>query len=87
MPLLVIPDITSPRYELRGECNRCGACCELEGCEHFSRDVHLNGVCAIYPNRMEMCRNYPAAPPIMIESCGYRFYDTWENEELGSKEI
>lgn len=87
-PLGNLPDIHSPRYEIRGECNRCGICCELEGCEHLERDEEGLAVCSIYAERMDMCKNFPAAPPIMIESCGYRFCDKWDsNRELGPKEI
>lgn len=90
MPLPSIPDIHSPRYEARGECRRCGACCKVEDdgkpCKHLSFEDG-RAVCSIYDSRFDRCRNFPSAPPVMIDTCGYRFYDTWEDRELGPKEI
>lgn len=91
MPLRKMPNIHSPRFEVRGECNRCGKCCETEDdgkpCEHLGYDDQGLATCAIYPDRWQRCRSFPAAPPLTIEECSYRFYDTWEDRELGIKEV
>lgn len=54
-----------------GECNRCGKCCELANCPHYAG----NGVCKIYEDRPDDCKEYP--PLLLIvtksvpEGCGY----------------
>ena len=73
-----------PRYKLVGECTRCGACCEAEDCEHFSRDVNGVAGCAIFgqPGREEKCTDYPYNPPVIFKTCGYRFVDTLEGDRV-----
>lgn len=67
-------------------------CCTTEDdgnpCEHLSYDDEGLALCAIYENRMDRCKNFPAAPPVMITECSYRFRDTWNGDkELGPKEV
>jgi len=73
------------RYERRGHCVRCGACCRSE-CGRVSF-VEGMAVCPDYPNRPEGCKNFPGGPPIVYATCGFRFFDEWEGRILGPKEI
>jgi len=70
-----------PRYDVLGECNQCGACCENEDCEFFNEDK----TCAIYgkPERPLKCVLWPEMPPVMFEKCGHSFYDKWEDRVVG----
>jgi len=59
-----------------GDCNRCGACCELiYRCPFLGRDALNLPYCRIYGElRPANCRNYPFdAIDSEIESCGYKF--------------
>jgi len=38
------------------ECNRCGKCCEDGDCKNYRGE----GICAIYEDRPQECRVYPA---------------------------
>lgn len=97
MALPEIPDTHALRYVLKGSCNRCGKCCEVEDdglpCEHLSYDEEGLAVCAIYEDRWPRCHNFPAAPPIMIDECSYYFLDTWDEDKkegmrtVGVKEV
>jgi hypothetical protein len=66
-----------------GECKRCGRCCLSEDCEHLSFLDDI-ATCLIHDSkdRPPRCVNFPAAPPIMIEECGYYFIDTLENNKI-----
>jgi len=78
-----------PRYERRGQCNRCGQCCVNEGCEHFTpaTDGSL-ATCHIHDqDREPKCVDFPQLPPILFEGCGYWFYDRWEDKELRFREV
>ncbi|MBU1173078.1 MAG: hypothetical protein KKD44_26240, partial [Proteobacteria bacterium] len=72
-----------------GECNRCGWCCEHEDCEHYIPSKNgEKAICAIHDkDRPLKCVEFPAAPPILHEGCGYRFYDKWERKHLGAREV
>lgn len=67
------------RYERKGKCNRCGWCCLTEDCEHFK-----DNLCGIFGSseRPAKCINFPQAPPILNEKCGFYFLDTWENNKI-----
>jgi|OpeIllAssembly_1097287.scaffolds.fasta_scaffold2760094_1 hypothetical protein len=82
-------DLHSPRYELRGQCNRCGQCCCGEDCEYLEFEEYGIATCKLYnsPDRPSKCGNFPAGPPLLIVSCGYRFFDLWEARLLGIKEV
>jgi len=75
-----------PRYERKGNCNRCGVCCLNENCEHFEFNEEMGiATCKIYgsSNRPLMCLLFPDMPPILFEGCGYYFIDLWEdNREI-----
>lgn len=94
-PITNLKELLGPRYARTGDCSRCGKCCENEDCEHFSYDDEGLALCAIHPSvtgepdqRPEACPLFPQAPPIIIDTCGYRFIDKWENDKsLGVKEI
>lgn len=76
-------DITKPRYERRGDCNKCGKCCLTENCEYY-REKNGKGICKIFgkPERPEKCLIYPANPPLNYKECSYYFYDKWENKKI-----
>jgi len=80
-----IIDINKPRYRRRGKCLRCGACCLNENCKHLVFDKKTGlATCKIFksPKRPAKCKNFPAAPPIIFETCGFYFLDTWENNRI-----
>ena len=70
------------RYIRKGQCVRCGKCCLNENCEYL--ELGELSTCKIYNNdkRPDKCRTFPQAPPITIDSCGYYFLDTWENNRI-----
>jgi len=75
------------KYERKGECNRCGSCCQNEDCEHFDSEGEKT-TCKIFgsTDRLLKCSLFPELPPILFEKCGYYFLDKWENNrkvELG----
>jgi len=74
----VEPTKVKPRYDRRGKCNRCGWCCQYHNCEKLRFEGDL-AVCSIYEDRPQRCVVFPEAPPILTESCGYYFLDTWED--------
>jgi Putative zinc- or iron-chelating domain len=44
----------------RGECNRCGACCEiLYKCPFLKKQPDGTGLCGIYEDRPNACRYFP----------------------------
>lgn len=79
--------LPTPRYKRKGKCNNCGACCLHEDCEHLE---FLDGkaICKIHPSiiggelRPPKCPNFPQAPPILFELCGYYFVDLWEDNAV-----
>lgn len=75
-----------PRYEQVNDCGRCGTCCENEACEHLSYDGEI-AVCAIYEDRPTRCREFPVGPPVVYETCSYRFKDLVDDTVLGEKEV
>lgn len=72
-------DITTLRYERKGECIKCGKCCLGEGCEHL-----CNKTCSIFGSseRPAKCLLFPAFPPIVFKGCGYYFIDKWDNNKI-----
>jgi len=71
------------RYLRQGQCDRCGWCCEQRVCPDYLRyDKEGKAVCTIYPQHPGECQRFPQAPPILVESCGFYFLDTWENNRL-----
>jgi hypothetical protein len=60
----------------KGECHRCGLCCELiYKCPFLGRDGQNLPYCRIYGDlRPANCKNYPFdAVDSEIDSCGYKF--------------
>jgi len=76
--------LNSPRYKRLGECNKCGNCCVAEDCELFDS---VSRLCKDYEHRFPRCRNLPAAPPIMVEGCSYKFKELETGRILGVKQI
>jgi hypothetical protein len=60
----------------KGDCHRCGACCELVlKCPFLGKDAQNLPYCRVYGElRPNNCRNYPIdAVDSEIEQCGYTF--------------
>lgn len=69
------------RYKRKGECKRCGWCCEYRECEDLIYEDNV-AICTIYEDRPQACKLFPQAPPILTEKCGFYFLDTWENNKI-----
>jgi len=63
----------------RGECNRCGACCELVfKCPFLKKQADGSTLCGIYENRPNQCRLFPTEQRDIQEvrgSCSYYFIE------------
>jgi hypothetical protein len=63
----------------RGECNRCGACCELVfKCPFLKKNSEGTSLCGIYENRPNSCRLFPIEKRDIQElhgSCSYYFIE------------
>jgi hypothetical protein len=72
----------------RGECNRCGACCEiLFKCPFLKKHWDNTTSCGIYEDRPNQCRLFPLNKKDLEEvhgSCSFYFIErsNIENEEL-----
>ena len=62
-----------------GECNRCGACCELVfKCPFLKKQSDGTSLCGIYENRPNSCRLFPIEQRDIQEvrgSCSYYFIE------------
>jgi hypothetical protein len=62
-----------------GECNRCGACCELVfKCPFLKKQSDGTSLCGIYENRPNSCRLFPIEQRDIKEvrgSCSYYFIE------------
>jgi len=60
-----------------GECNGCGACCELPTrCSFLKTDSAGNNTCSIYRFRPPNCRKFPRSQAQLeevAETCGFSF--------------
>src|SRR5579883_3369867 len=63
----------------RGECNRCGACCEiLFKCPFLKKHEDGATTCGIYADRPEQCRLFPIEARDLAEvrgSCSFYFIE------------
>ncbi len=63
----------------RGECNRCGACCELVfKCPFLKKNPDGSSLCGIYENRPNSCRLFPIEQRDIREvkgTCSYYFIE------------
>jgi len=63
----------------RGECNRCGACCELVfKCPFLKKMSDGSSMCGIYENRPNSCRLFPIEKRDIQEvrgTCSYYFIE------------
>ena len=63
----------------RGECNRCGACCELVfKCPFLKKQLDGTTICGIYENRPNQCRLFPTEQRDIQElrgTCSYYFIE------------
>ncbi|MCP9496183.1 MAG: YkgJ family cysteine cluster protein [Pyrinomonadaceae bacterium MAG19_C2-C3] len=64
----------------RGECNRCGACCEiLFKCPFLKKHDDGSSTCGIYEDRPDQCRLFPINQRDLTEvrgSCSYYFIES-----------
>jgi hypothetical protein len=77
-----------PRYERLESCARCGRCCAGIECEHLEYDGEGLAVCAIYdsPDRPAFCDEWPIGPPVMFDTCGFRWRDRVDGTDLDPDE-
>jgi len=63
----------------RGDCNRCGACCELLiKCPFLKKQSDGTSLCGIYENRPNSCRLFPIEKRDVEElrgECSYYFIE------------
>jgi hypothetical protein len=63
----------------RGECNRCGACCELLfKCPFLRKEPNGSSLCGIYDSRPNSCRLFPIEARDIREVrgiCSYYFIE------------
>jgi hypothetical protein len=71
-----------------GECNRCGACCEiLFKCPFLKKHVDGTTTCGIYEDRPNQCRLFPITRRDLEEvrgTCSYSFIEKRVNLEKAS---
>ena len=81
--LILMVNGTIPRYERRGQCNRCGVCCIKEDCEYLKIE-NEKATCLVFdkPERRSYCKDWPEAPPIIYKTCGYYFFDKADKREI-----
>ncbi len=68
----------------KGECHRCGLCCELiYRCPFLGKDADQLPYCRIYGDlRPASCRNYPFdAIDSEIDQCGFKFPEVEQPKE------
>ncbi len=74
----------------RGDCNRCGACCEiLFKCPFLKKHDDGSSTCGVYENRPEQCRLYPIEPRDLAEvrgSCSFYFIESRKKIVASSKQ-
>ena len=78
----------SKTYERKGECQRCGACCEICQKHIIERDgegCYLgNGECKNYEKRPDRCREYPTLTDLYshkMPNCGFYLEKRKEKKE------
>lgn len=73
------PEMVAALSLRRGECNRCGACCELLfKCPFLKKHRDGTSTCGIYENRPNSCRLFPIERRDIKEvrgSCSYYFIE------------
>jgi hypothetical protein len=72
-------DVVAALALRRGECNRCGACCELVfKCPFLKKHSGGSSTCGIYENRPNACRLFPIEKRDIEEvrgTCTYYFIE------------
>jgi len=82
----IVNILKKQRYIRMGECIRCGQCCVNEDCEHF--EMNEPATCLIHKKeRPARCVLFPEMPPILFETCGYYFLDTWEDNKIVKRHL
>jgi len=59
----------------RGECSRCGTCCQKANCKFLKFDNDGKACCPVRMYRPLQCRKYPRTRREMFtqQTCGYKF--------------
>src|SRR5262249_15274586 len=73
---LMTPDTEGLLAKRRGECNRCGACCQmLSRCPFLAAAAEGPYPCRVHERRFARCRLFPlhAADLREVEQCSYTF--------------
>ena len=68
--------VSQNNHILKGECNRCGACCERLKCEHLKHetlDYVPRAVCSIYNKRPVWCAIWPQIDDDLPHGCGFHW--------------
>ena len=72
-------DVVASLSLRRGECNRCGACCEiLFKCPFLKKHVDGTTTCGIYEDRPNQCRLFPIEKRDLEEvrgTCSFYFIE------------
>jgi hypothetical protein len=72
-------DVVASLALRRGECNRCGACCEiLFKCPFLKKHFDGTTTCGIYEDRPNQCRLFPIEKRDLAEvrgSCSFYFIE------------
>ena len=72
-------EVTASLARRRGDCNRCGACCEiLFKCPFLKKHADGSTTCGVYANRPDQCRLYPIEPRDLKEvrgTCSFYFIE------------
>lgn len=64
-------EVAASVAQRRGECNRCGACCEiLFKCPFLKKHADGSSTCGVYDKRPDQCRLYPIEPRDLKEVRG-----------------
>ena len=75
----------------RGECNRCGACCELVfKCPFLKKNSDGTSLCGIYENRPNSCRLFPIESRDIQEvrgSCTYYFIEKPRSSSISDRRL
>ena len=73
-------EVIASLAQRRGDCNRCGACCEiLFKCPFLQKHEDGSSTCGVYENRPEQCRLYPIEPRDLAEvrgTCSFYFIES-----------
>jgi hypothetical protein len=82
-------EVKASLAQRQGNCNRCGACCEiLFKCPFLKKHEDGSSTCGVYENRPEQCRLYPIEPRDLREvrgSCSFYFIEPRKKAVVSSR--